>query len=128
MTATARLTIAASLFLMTAAVAEPVTLDVSSARVGQDKRSGQPILSITVTTASKQALGKLSTDNIGRKAELRVDGKTILTSTFREPILGFHAFPEHHGVAQKPDARPGIGFVELTRISKAVRNWHLADT
>ena len=122
MTATARLTIAASLFLMTAAVAEPVTLDVSSARVGQDKRSGQPILSITVTTASKQALGKLSTDNIGRKAELRVDGKTILTSTFREPILGATMEVSNDMTADRAQAlaaqlsKPGI-HVEMEALS-----------
>jgi preprotein translocase subunit SecD len=85
---TTRLMAAASLFLVTVATAEPVTLEVRSAKAGQDKRSGEPMLSIAVTTASKQALRDLSSNNIGRKLELRVDGKTILTSIFREPILG----------------------------------------
>jgi hypothetical protein len=46
MTVAAQLTFAACLFLITAAVAEPVTLEVIGATVGQDRRSGEPVLSI----------------------------------------------------------------------------------
>ena len=78
----------ASVFLVTAAIAEPITLVISSARADHDQRFGKPVLTITVTPASKQAIGHLSQNNVGRKNELRVDGKTILTSFFREPLLG----------------------------------------
>jgi hypothetical protein len=62
-------------------------LELSSALAGRDPRSGRPILTVTVTAASTQALHDLSAGNIGRKAEMRTDGKTVITTVFREPLV-----------------------------------------
>jgi hypothetical protein len=74
------------LFLMTPCIAEPLTLEVSAARAGYDQRTGRPTLKISLAGISKQAIYYLSLNNIGRKAELRIDGKTVLTPFFREPL------------------------------------------
>jgi hypothetical protein len=80
------LTVLASLFLISATMAEPLTLDIRRAEAGHDRQSGNPILQITV--ANGQALARFATDNVGRKVDLRIDGISVLTTIIREPILG----------------------------------------
>ena len=81
------LALVASLLLISASAAEPLPLEVASARAGHDERTKQPILQIKLTGISVQALRYLSLNNIGRKAELRVDGKVIVAPVFREPLM-----------------------------------------
>ena len=76
----------AALCLATACVAEPVAVEVTSASAGHDKPSGRPALLISLAESSKQAMHYLSTNNIARKLELRIDGKPVLTSIIREPL------------------------------------------
>lgn len=75
-----------ALFLITPCFAEPLTLEVSKARAEYDQRTGRPILILSLAGVSKQAFYYLSLNNIGRRAEIRMDGKVILTPAFREPI------------------------------------------
>jgi hypothetical protein len=76
------------LFLATPCLAEPLPLEISNARAGIDERSKKPILKLSLTGVSKQALYYLSINNIGEKFELRIDGKRVLTSVIREPLGG----------------------------------------
>jgi preprotein translocase subunit SecD len=80
------LTVLASLFLISATMAEPLTLDIRRAGAGHDRQTGKSILEITVANA--QALARFATDNVGRKMDLRIDGISVLTTIIREPILG----------------------------------------
>jgi preprotein translocase subunit SecD len=75
-----------ALFVITPCVAEPLTLEVSWARAEYDQRTGRPVLILSLTGVSKEAFYYLSLNNIGRRAEVRIDGKVILTPAIREPI------------------------------------------
>jgi preprotein translocase subunit SecD len=78
----------ASLFLSGAAVAEPLTLSVTQAVAAFDQRNGTPLISFTMTKASAAAFADFTRRNVGRKAELRVDGKVFGAPVIREPITG----------------------------------------
>jgi preprotein translocase subunit SecD len=77
-----------SVVLTAAAIADPLVLEVKDAVAGLDQRTRDPILTITLTPASQQAFGRLTAANVGRKAEMRIDGKVVLAPIIREPILG----------------------------------------
>ena len=74
------------LLLTTACVAEPLPLEISAVRADYDQRTGSPTLRILLAGTSKQAIYYLSLNNLGRKVDLRIDGKPVLTSIFREPL------------------------------------------
>jgi preprotein translocase subunit SecD len=48
----------------------------------------QPALKIELTAASKEAFGAFTNRNIGKVADLKVDGKVVMSPIVREPILG----------------------------------------
>lgn len=75
-------------FLLTtsACAAEPISISISSATVTHEERSGQTILSIELTEASRKILQRLSTDHLGRPLAIRVDGQTLLKPVVREPL------------------------------------------
>jgi preprotein translocase subunit SecD len=77
-----------SLFLLTTAVAEPLKLDVRQVEAGYDERAARPILKFTLTDTGAQAWRYFTSQNIGRRVELRIDGKGVLVTVIREPILG----------------------------------------
>jgi preprotein translocase subunit SecD len=68
--------------------AEPVALEVVSAEAGIDERSNSPILNLKLSRDSGRLLADISQKNIGRKADIRIGGRTAVTPVFREPILG----------------------------------------
>ena len=37
---------------------------------------------------SRAAFARVTTENVGRKAEVRIDGKTVMSPVIREPIQG----------------------------------------
>src|SRR6202044_4250623 len=78
----------AGLLFVTAADAEPLSLDIREAHVDRDRRTGVAVVSITLTDSSKAAFGRFSQDNVGHRVELRIDGKPIIALVIREPILG----------------------------------------
>jgi len=63
------------LFLMTPCVAEPLPLEISSASAGHDPRISKPVLKLSLTGVSKQAIYYLSINNIGEKFDLRIRWK-----------------------------------------------------
>jgi preprotein translocase subunit SecD len=74
--------------LVGAAAAEPIAIEVVNAEVGYDQRSGEAIVSFRMSEASRIAFARFTQENVGRKLELRVDGKTVSAPVIREPITG----------------------------------------
>jgi preprotein translocase subunit SecD len=68
--------------------AEPITIELTSAEVGYDQRTGEAVVSYKMSKASRMVFGRFTQENVGRKIELRVDGKTVTAPVIREPILG----------------------------------------
>jgi preprotein translocase subunit SecD len=77
-----------SVMLIAPAFAEPLVLEVKEAMVALDQRVQEPILSIRLTPAGREAFARFTTENVGRKVEMRIDGKVVMTPVIREPILG----------------------------------------
>ena len=82
------LLVAIGLFFITPCIAEPLPLEISSASAGHDQRTGKLILKLYLAGVSKQALYYFSINNISEKFDLRINGKTVLTSFIREPLDG----------------------------------------
>ena len=62
-------------------------LEIVRAASAWDQRS-EPIITFTMTDASKQRFAEFTTQNVGRKMDIRVDGRTMMSPVIREPILG----------------------------------------
>src|SRR6266436_7577515 len=85
-----------TLLLALAAVVQPIStlaeemiaLNVVSAGVDHDVRTGKPLLAIKLDDASRRTFSTFSSTYVGSKTELRVDGKVIAEPVIREPITG----------------------------------------
>ena len=71
----------------TAAIAEPLAIDVMDVAPIIDQWSKQPAIAIKMRPASAKQFAELTTQNVGRKLELRIDGKIVMAPVVREPIL-----------------------------------------
>jgi preprotein translocase subunit SecD len=71
-----------------AAGAEPLALEIASAQVSFDQRTSEPVVSYRLTDSSARRFAEFTAQNVGRKTEFRVDGRTVMTPVIREPILG----------------------------------------
>ncbi len=71
-----------------AARAEPLVLEVTEARAGVAMGFSQPTLTITFRPAGRDAFARFTAENVGRKTEIRIEGKVIMRPVIREPILG----------------------------------------
>jgi preprotein translocase subunit SecD len=78
----------AIVFSAVAALAQPLVLEIASARAAFDQRTNEPIVAFTMTDASGRAFADFTTNNVGRKVDFRVDGRTVMSPVIREPILG----------------------------------------
>ena len=77
-----------SLLLATPVAAETLVLDVENAAARIDPQSGQPIVVITLSTASQVAFSEFTKVRIGERTKLRF-GQRVLTEPFiREQISG----------------------------------------
>ena len=74
--------------LSSAAVTEPLTIELTIVEPGLDQRTKQPLISFKMTPQSTRLFAELTTKNVGRKMEVRIDGKTVMAPVIREPILG----------------------------------------
>jgi preprotein translocase subunit SecD len=70
------------------AVAEPLTIEVTTVSPGLDEQTKRPYISFQMTAESAKRFGEFTTKNVGRPMEIRIDGKTVMTPVIREPILG----------------------------------------
>ena len=82
--------IAAGLLVASAAVAaaEPIVIEIESAQANFDQRTSEPVVAFKMTAASQRLFGEFTSKNVGRKAEIRVDGRALMAPVIREPILG----------------------------------------
>jgi preprotein translocase subunit SecD len=71
-----------------AASGEPLTIEIVSAELAFDQRTGMPVITFRMNEASKQLFAELTAKNIGKKMDVRVEGQTIMSPYIREPILG----------------------------------------
>jgi preprotein translocase subunit SecD len=74
--------------LSSMAATEPLAVEVVSAQAAFDQRINQPIVAFKMTPASARLFAEFTAKNVGRKMEVRVDGKTVMAPVIREPILG----------------------------------------
>ena len=70
------------------ATAQPLSLEVVEARLAYDQRTGQALITIKFSEAARAQFARLTTENVARAIEMRVDGKTYLRTIIREPIIG----------------------------------------
>jgi len=68
-------------------VAEPLTVELTIVAPGFDQRIRQPVISFKMTPESARLFTELTAKNVGRKMEVRIDGKTVMAPVVREPIL-----------------------------------------
>ena len=62
-------------------------LDVTRAEVAYDLRTNEPVVSFKLSEASGRRFAGLTRQNVGRRIEIRVDGKTFWRPVVHEPIL-----------------------------------------
>jgi preprotein translocase subunit SecD len=74
--------------LTVSARAEPLLLDVADAAPGFDQRTKDPIISVRLVREGAVAFAQFTQQHVGRKVEVRVDGKTLVKPVVREPIVG----------------------------------------
>jgi preprotein translocase subunit SecD len=68
--------------------AEPLALEVADASVGFDQRTNEPIINVFLKPATTTVFSQFTRENVGRKVEIRIDGKSVVKPFIREPILG----------------------------------------
>jgi preprotein translocase subunit SecD len=68
--------------------AEPLTVELISAEAGHDVRTNEPVVNYRMSQSSAKQFAELTQKNVGRKMELRIDGKAVMAPVIREPILG----------------------------------------
>jgi preprotein translocase subunit SecD len=81
--------VAAALLVASATIvmAEPLAIEVTDVAPVRDERTKQPVISIKIAPASAKRFTEFTTQNVGRKLELRIDSNTVISSVIREPIL-----------------------------------------
>jgi preprotein translocase subunit SecD len=69
------------------AMAEPISIEVENAEPNFDQRTREPIITLRMMEASRRLFAVFTTKNVGRKVDIRIDGKTVISPVIREPIL-----------------------------------------
>jgi preprotein translocase subunit SecD len=82
------LALTASLLALAPASAEPLPLRITSATAALDQRTREPIIVIVLTELSRRVFGELTRLNVGKRMELRIDGRALTAPVIREPIVG----------------------------------------
>ena len=81
-------TFVAAIVFASIAAAEPLVLEVADAQPAFDQRSNEPIVTFRLTPASARRFADFTRENVGRTVDVRVDGRMVMSSVIREPILG----------------------------------------
>ena len=66
----------------------PLRLQIESATPIIDERTKEPVITIRLTERSGRMFAELTKNNVGRRTEVRIDGKVVMSPIIREPILG----------------------------------------
>jgi SecD/SecF fusion protein len=82
------LALTASLLALAPASAQPLPLRITSATAALDQRTREPIIVIVLTESSRRVFGELTKLNVGKRMELRIDGRALTAPVIREPIVG----------------------------------------
>jgi preprotein translocase subunit SecD len=73
---------------ITTAIAEPLQIEIASAKQDYDPHNHAPVISFVMTPSSARAFAEFTTKSLGRKIAIRIDGRVVMTLVIREPILG----------------------------------------
>jgi preprotein translocase subunit SecD len=65
-----------------------LVIEIVDAQATPDLRNNENIVSYKMLETSGKLFAELTRKNIGRKLEIRVDGKPLIAPVVREPILG----------------------------------------
>jgi preprotein translocase subunit SecD len=68
--------------------AEPLVVQLTHAELGFDQRTGEPVISFTMSEASGAAFADITRNNVGKPLAMRADGRVLSRPVIREPILG----------------------------------------
>jgi preprotein translocase subunit SecD len=68
-------------------MAEPISIEVANAEPAFDLRTNMPIVTFRMTEASGRLFAEFTVKNVGRKVDIRIDGKTVTSPVIREPLL-----------------------------------------
>jgi preprotein translocase subunit SecD len=79
---------ALALSLAQPALAEPLVLDILRASPGFDAHAREPVVSVYLRPASSAAFFAFTRANVGKRLELRIDGKLVTKTVIGEPIGG----------------------------------------
>ena len=80
--------VALSVLMPAGATAEPIVLEIESASARYDLRTSEPIVAFAMKPASQRLFADFTAKNVGRKTEIRVDGRLVGSPVIREPIVG----------------------------------------
>jgi hypothetical protein len=80
----------ASLLWISGGIAAELPVVLKSATAGHDERTGKPLLNLVFAETSMERLRIFYAANLGKPVELRADGRTVLRSVIREPIMVAH--------------------------------------
>jgi SecD/SecF fusion protein len=61
---------------------------IIDAALSYDPRTSRPMVTFRFAPESARDFARLTKANVGRKIDIRAEGKTLLTTTIREPISG----------------------------------------
>jgi preprotein translocase subunit SecD len=66
----------------------PLRLQIEEATPLLDEHTREPVVTIMLTARSGRLFAELTANNVGRRTELRIDGKVVAAPIIREPIKG----------------------------------------
>jgi preprotein translocase subunit SecD len=68
------------------AAAEPLAIEVVGADVEIEPHGNRPIVWIRMKPETSRALLRLTTENVNRRIDIRVDGKSMMKPVIRAPV------------------------------------------
>jgi preprotein translocase subunit SecD len=79
--------LALTLFVIHPIFAEPLALEVLSATVDFDQYTKHQVIYARLKPAAAEAFRRFTKENVGRKIEVRIDGRIVVKPFIREPII-----------------------------------------
>jgi preprotein translocase subunit SecD len=79
---------ALAFWVITGAYAQSISIVITQAEPAFDPRADEPMIAFRMSPDSAQAFAELTKRNVGRKAAIVIDGRTMSAPIIREQILG----------------------------------------
>jgi preprotein translocase subunit SecD len=70
------------------AVAETFALDIKQVKADVQRPGNEPVIVIVLTEASARIFADVTSKNVGKAIDVRVDDRSVMKPVVREPILG----------------------------------------